>query len=240
MAPLNQAISNFDPYLMYRHEPSTTRTITSSNYQDVEPKPTRFRKNKSVRFHQYSEVYFIPNLNDYTNEEIDRSWFTRRDRKASTIDVNNTIRLMREEWESKSKSNTNKHSTIIDDVNHTSRGTECRVNSARRMEQIKMARTYILIAQHTGLFQMNATAAFAALEYKRLSQDNTNEARKQGLIDQKDAMKIRFDDRRRSAFDRISEDWIVSASHSLMATKQIQNPEVGYSPGKMWTHAVYV
>mmetsp|Transcript_5850 Transcript_5850/g.14584 ORF Transcript_5850/g.14584 Transcript_5850/m.14584 type:complete len:252 (+) Transcript_5850:76-831(+) len=82
----------------------------------------RLRK-KSVSFNHEVEVEYLPNRNDWSEEERKSRWNSDDDYKIFHLDVLKTIHLLRNNPES------------IDDTIHSSRGVECKEPNARRFRR---------------------------------------------------------------------------------------------------------
>ena len=150
--------------------------------------PSHARRRKSVRFHTFSLQYPTMNIDDFTTDEIEDTWYTTDDFCRFSRDISRTLFFMMNE------------PNLIDDIAFTSRGAECRLEhvTQRRRRVRSQARELVFQAQkETASLADTRNDDGIAYGYSQFSQAIAYEAIAKASLDQRDAHNFRCEDYRR-------------------------------------------
>ena len=214
MPPLNKDVE-FD-FWMYTPEQLPEQPLKSDHRR-------RRRPGKSVRFNEEQQVHEIISRNEFTNQEIDDSWYTADDFTTFKRDVTTVTYLMIH------------HPGCIDDVKYTSRGAECRVDEiVQRRHQWRLeGRTAVMVAQARGDGHLMAAV------YSDMSHEAVREALEIAILDEENAKAYQKEECQPTfPKDLFSDEWISSIA-VLTSSPSVYQPELTAPEANFWNDNDY-
>lgn len=130
---------------------------------------------KSVSFASQAQEYPTLNRVNYSQEEMQNSWYDKLDFVEFALDIRRTVAIIERDA----------HSQLLDDVKYTTRGSICRVECTARKRKLfrNSAKESVLKAQD----QLQSNEEYVSSVYIQYSQPSLQEALKQANRDHHDA-----------------------------------------------------
>lgn len=216
MPPLNNFVVD-EHLVVSRTSPNTVRSISTSSFErelnDEDPTwkfafPPR-RQQRSVSFNHHIQVEYLPNREDWSEDEMASRWNSADDYTNFQLDIFNTMYVLRNDPES------------IDDACHTSRGVECRDPIATRYRrQIRREAREVVFERQNIQRQMNDEPNgynyLIASVYCHATQAAMRLALDFAAQDELDASKIRDEEHQlnNQEVDFFDHDWISTNASS--------------------------
>jgi len=228
MPPLN-TFDVDEPLVVNRTSPNDVRSNSTSSFErelnDEDHHPWKFafprRRQKSVSFNHQIQVEYLPNREDWSEEEKMSRWNSADDYTNFQLDIFTTVYLLRNDPES------------IDDACNTSRGVECRDPVAtRRRRQIRKEAWDVVLERQNIQRQMNDELNgynyLVASMYCHATQTAMRLALDFAVQDELDANKIRNEDHQRNNEEVyfFDHDWISTIGSSRSENSSLSSIEI--------------